>query len=104
LVGLEYSVTDIRSKWPAIRDAYDWERCADVYRKRGWRYFMLGRTPSAEDLKATADELFRLAANEREHRLAESGRILVRIVNDEPVIACEAHDVEQLRRLRRNQS
>ena len=82
---------DVRTKWLELEigDAYDWKSCAAVFAAHGWTWATLGRSPNADELRKTADELFH-GMVDMNVPFCVSGRILVFDDGDGPRVLTEA--------------
>lgn len=74
--------------WRAVIDAYDYTAAAKVFRANGWSY-VGGFIPDAKELRRTAEYLANRLQDKSDQFLS-SGRFLVTIENDVPVLVSQA--------------
>ncbi len=102
----------VRERWAAACANFPWEDAVRIYRTRGWR---LAPNPAGSNktvlpdmklLQEVATRLFESclrsileAPNKTKGRAAwSSGRFIVRVVDEEPALTCEAFDTRDIRR------
>lgn len=84
---------EVIGAWTVVRDAFNWEECALCFALMGWTWGPLGRSPNAEELRATAQDLFDSAFDSfhatRRASSSSTGRLFVSVAADEVSIGFE---------------